>query len=259
MFMLSRKPSPPPAGPPGYRAYAVGDVHGRLDLLEVLLEQIHQDADRRAAKDVLLVFLGDLIDRGPASAGVVERLRAYRREGVRAIFLLGNHEEVLLRILGGEAGLITKWRWFGGSQCLESYGVDPERLEALSDDAALAVIRDAIPPEHVEFLSSFVDTFRFGDYLFVHAGIRPGVALEEQQQSDLRWIREPFLLDDSDHGFVVVHGHTIKRRIDERPNRIGIDTGACATGVLTAIGIEGTDRWYLDTGVEAEAAVSRTH
>ena len=112
----------------------------------------------------------------------------------------------------GDADLITKWRWFGGSECLSSYGVDPKRLARLSEEEALEEIRRAIPPEHVEFLKSFADTCRFGDYLFVHAGIRPGVTIDEQLQSDLRWIREPFLLDDTDHGCVVVHGHTIRPR-----------------------------------------------
>jgi len=111
----------------------------------------------------------------------------------------------------------------------------------------------------VSFLKTFVDTFRFGDYLFVHAGIRPGVELHEQRQSDLRWIREPFLLDETEHGFVVVHGHTISSEVEERTNRIGIDTGAFATGVLTALAIEGRERWYLDTRAPAETAVPATH
>ncbi|HEX8937626.1 MAG TPA: metallophosphoesterase [Sphingomicrobium sp.] len=235
------------AGAPGYRAYVVGDVHGRLDLLEQLLAKIHSELQRRPAAKGLLVFVGDLIDRGPSSAHVVERLRTYRREAIQPIFLLGNHEEVLLRILGGDAQLITKWRWFGGAECLQSYGVDPEQLTHLDDEQALAVVRDAIPANHVKFLESFVDSCRFGDYLFVHAGIRPGVELEQQSQSDLRWIREPFLCDDCDHGFIVVHGHTISPEVEERPNRIGIDTGAYRTGVLTALAIEGSDRWLIDT------------
>ena len=236
-----------PVGARGYRAYAVGDIHGRLDLLDQLLEAIHQDLSRRPARKVVLVFVGDLIDRGPASREVVERLRTYRHGGVRPVFLLGNHEEVLLRILGGDAELITKWRWFGGTECLESYGLGSSELAGLMSAEALEAVRKAIPPEHVEFLESFVDTFRFGDYLFVHAGIRPGIELDQQRQSDLRWIREPFLLDDSDHGFVVVHGHTITADIDERPNRIGIDTGAYRSGVLTALAIEGSERWSVDT------------
>jgi serine/threonine protein phosphatase 1 len=250
-FLSSKKQQP--EGARGHRAYVIGDVHGRLDLLDALLSKIHAELERRPARKTLLVFVGDLIDRGPNSAQVIERLRAYRHAGVRTVFLLGNHEEVLLRILAGETGLITKWRWFGGAQCLESYGVDQVQLTALDDQAALAVIRKAIPARHVEFVQSFVDTCRFGDYLFVHAGVRPGVELDQQRQSDLRWIREPFLLDDTDHGFVVVHGHTISADVEERPNRIGIDTGAYKTGILTALAIEGPQRWYIDTTAVAES------
>jgi len=231
----------------GWRAYAVGDIHGRLDLLDQLLAEIHAQLARRPAHKVLLVFVGDLIDRGPNSAEVIERLRTYRRDGVRTMFLLGNHEEVLLRILGGEAELITKWRWFGGAECLKSYGVDPSQLTGRSEQEALEIVRNAIPKEHKEFLESFVDTCRFGDYLFVHAGIRPGVEVDQQRQTDLRWIREPFLLDDTDHGFVVVHGHTISPEVELMPNRIGIDTGAYRTGVLTALAIEGSRTWFLQT------------
>lgn len=248
MFNLSRDLDPQPKGARGYRAYAIGDVHGRLDLLDRLLADIERDRARRPSRKTLLVFLGDLIDRGPQSAQVIERLRTYAPHGVRKIFLLGNHEEVLLRILDGDADLITKWTWFGGRECLASYGYDPARLARLGRDEALEEVRKAIPERHVEFLQSFADSCRFGDYLFVHAGIRPGVPLEDQLQSDLRWIREPFLEDGADHGCIVVHGHTIREAIEERSNRIGIDTGAYRTGVLTALGIEGRERWYLQTG-----------
>ena len=248
-----------PRGPEGQRAYVVGDVHGRLDLLDALLEHIHRDIADRPERKTIVVFVGDLIDRGPSSAQVVERLRTYRHAGVRPVFLLGNHEEVLLRILGGETDLITKWRWFGGTQCLESYGVDTSELKAVDAATALQRIRAAIPAAHVEFLRSFVDTCRFGDYVFVHAGIRPGISLDRQRQSDLRWIREPFLGDETDHGFVVVHGHTIHPQVDEQVNRIGIDTGAFRSGVLTALAIEGADRWIIDTKVTNPAAVSLAH
>ena len=241
------RPENRPAGATGYRAYAIGDIHGRLDLLEELLAKIHAELQQRPSEKTLLIFVGDLIDRGPASAQVIERLRTYRRQGVQPIFLLGNHEEVLLRILAGDAALITKWRWFGGAECLQSYGVDAGRLSHLSDEEALAEVRAAIPRTHADFLEGFSDSCRFGDYLFVHAGIRPGVDLEQQSQADLRWSREPFLLDDSDHGFVVVHGHTIAQEVEERPNRIGIDTGAYRSGKLTALAIEGRERWLLDT------------
>lgn len=253
----SRQPTTP-AGVPGQRAYVVGDIHGRLDLLDELLEKIRADLEQRPADKAVLVFVGDLIDRGPSSAQVVERLRTYRHAGVRPVFILGNHEEVLLRILRGDAELITKWRWFGGTQCLESYGVDVTRLSSLDGPAALAQIRAAIPAAHVQFLESFIDSCRFGDYLFVHAGIRPGVELGAQLQSDMRWIREQFLFDDTDHGFVVVHGHTISEQVEERPNRIGIDTGAYRSGVLTALAIENDQRWTIDTRQMAEADHSGT-
>jgi serine/threonine protein phosphatase 1 len=237
----------PPTGLAGWRAYAVGDIHGRLDLLESLLSKIDADLNEQPASKALLVFLGDLFDRGPKSAQVIERLRTYAPTGLRTTFLLGNHEEVFLRILGGETSLLGSWAQFGGLACLESYGVDPATARSLPPERLLVAVQRAIPKSHVEFLNSFVDTCRFGDYLFVHAGIRPGVRVDEQRQSDLRWIREPFLLDDTDHGFVVVHGHTIRPEIDVQPNRIGIDTGAYKSGILTALVIEGSRTWVLDT------------
>ena len=247
MINFARQKEDRPAGAPGLRAYVIGDVHGRLDLLKNLLAQIHGELDRKPVKQALLVFVGDLIDRGPNSAQVIDRLRTYVHPKVRPVFLLGNHEEVLLRVLDGDAELLAKWRWFGGTECLQSYGVNTEFLSRMNDQDALDAVRAAIPRRHVQFLESFSDTCRFGDYLFVHAGLRPGVALEEQVQSDLRWIREPFLLDDTDHGMIVVHGHTISELVEEKRNRIGIDTGAYRTGVLTALAIEGPDRWFLDT------------
>ena len=255
MLRFLRRRRGNPAGPPEWRAYVVGDVHGRLDLLEDLLAKIHAELQHHPALHTLLVFVGDLIDRGPCSAHVIERLRTYHREGIEPVFILGNHEEVLLRILEGDAQLIGDWRCFGGSECLQSYGLDPDELAFLADEDALARVRNAIPKNHVEFLESFVSSRRFGDYLFVHAGIRPGIPLDQQSEFDLRWIREPFLRDNTDHGFVVVHGHTISRNVEERTNRIGIDTGAYRTGVLTALAIEGQSRWLLATQQsEAEPA-----
>ena len=233
----------------------IGDIHGSLDLLDQILAKIDADLKAHPSRKTMLVLVGDLIDRGPHSAQVVERLRTYRRVGVRPIFLLGNHEEVLLRILAGDSSLISSWLRFGGIQCLKSYGVDATAFGSLDEAAILAAIRAAIPRKHVEFLESFLDTCRFGDYLFVHAGIRPGVELERQSQTDLRWIREPFLLDDSDHGFTVVHGHTISADVEERANRIGIDTGAYRTGVLTALVIDGSERRFIDTKVLEPASL----
>jgi serine/threonine protein phosphatase 1 len=239
-----------PRLPAGHLLYAIGDVHGRDDLLAELLVKIDEDSSARGRAKRILVFLGDLIDRGPSSAEVVERLRRFRPDGTRLVFLAGNHEEVLLRILDGEAALVPDWLRFGGGECLKSYGVDAERLRRMSPSRAIATVRSAIPVEHAEFLRGFDDTFRAGDYLFVHAGIRPGVPLGEQARADLRWIREPFLSDSAEHGFVVVHGHTIRQQVESRSNRIGIDTGAYRFGVLTALGLHGADRWHLQAAAE---------
>ena len=244
---------PSPHGPEGYRAYAVGDVHGRLDLLDQLLARIEADIGARPRARNVIVFLGDLIDRGPQSAEVVERLRTWQPRDATTIFLCGNHEEVLLRVLAGEATILSDWLKFGGAQCLASYGLDAEELGDQHESIALAAVKQAVPVEHQVFLTSFADTFRFGDYLLVHAGIRPGLVVGAQKKKDLRWIRDPFLEDTRDHGFVVVHGHTISETVDERTNRIGIDTGAYRSGVLTAMGIEGTNRWFLDTALPDQA------
>ena len=247
MFHWRKKTQALPRTPRGYRAYAIGDVHGRLDLLELLLEVIERDIEDRPPRKTLLIFLGDLIDRGPDSKGVIERLRTFHHPRMKPYFLAGNHEEVLLRILAGERGVLSSWLQFGGAECLKSYGVDPSSLDLTSERGSMAAVKRAIPKEHASFIASFCDTLSFGDYLFVHAGIRPGVDLSLQTQADLRWIRSPFLEDASDHGQVIVHGHSISSAVDERPNRIGIDTGAYRTGLLTALAIQGEKRWFLDT------------
>jgi serine/threonine protein phosphatase 1 len=239
-----------PSVPPGYRVYAVGDVHGRLDLLDEALARIEADIDSRASAQNILVFLGDLIDRGPSSAQVIERVRTYRRPSVRTVFLSGNHEEVLLRLLRGEGRFLRDWLSFGGAECARSYGISSTALKRMDPGQAVEVLRQKIPAHDQAFLKTFVDTFRIGSYLFVHAGVRPGVPLSDQTQADLRWIRRPFLDNDDDHGFIVVHGHTIAEQVDVRANRIGLDTGAYRSGVLTAMGLEGRERWFLQTGPE---------
>lgn len=259
MLGLRKKGDQLPRTPRGYRAYAVGDVHGRIDLLEQLLAAIDEDVRRRPPRKTLLIFLGDLIDRGPDSRAVVERLRTFRHERLKPYFLTGNHEEVLLRLLKGERGILASWLQYGGAECLASYGFDAAMLEPSNERSALSTIRTIIPADHVRFISSFIDTLRFGDYLFVHAGIRPGIDLSLQSQSDLRWIREPFLDDKSDHGLVVVHGHTISNEVEMEPNRIGIDTGAYRTGRLTALAVEGQDRWLLDTAADGRTAGTAPH
>ena len=239
-----KKPQPAlagdPAVPPGRRIYAIGDIHGRDDLLERLLALIERDNAARDPASTTVVFLGDLIDRGPSSSGVVERARTYRPEGMATMFIAGNHEDVFCRILDGEHHLLSDWLRFGGAECARSYGVDPKRLRTLDPAVAVAELGAAIPPDHRAFLDTFSDTLSAGDYLFVHAGIRPGVPIDRQRIEDLRWIRRPFLEFAGRHEMFVVHGHTISETIDEAVGRIGIDTGAYASGVLTALGLEGT-------------------
>lgn len=256
MLRWRAKDNGPPRTPRGRRAYAIGDVHGRLDLLDQLLAAIERDVEHRPQRKNALVFLGDLIDRGPESRGVIERLRNFRHDRLKPYFLGGNHEEVLLRLLDGERGILSSWLQFGGAQCLASYGFDPSLIEVRNERASLAAIKQVIPESHVNFISSFADTLRFGDYLFVHAGIRPGIDLSLQSQSDLRWIRSPFLEDKSDHGMVVVHGHTISNEVEIQQNRIGIDTGAYRTGRLTALAVDGEERWLLDTATEECSALA---
>ena len=260
MFDFRSRRRPQPSGPRGWRAYVIGDVHGRFDLLKNLLTQIEEDILREPSRKTLLAFVGDLIDRGPNSAQVVEYLRNYDSNvAVRKVFILGNHEEVFLRILGGDTSLISKWLEFGGFECLQSYGLDAGELGALPAEQVLQTIRQAVPKAHVEFLGSFVDSCRFQDFLFVHAGIRPGIELDAQRQADMRWIREPFLSDKTNHGFVVVHGHTITTEVETRRNRIGIDTGAYRTGILTALGIEGPRTWVIDTRQAEDNALARSN
>jgi serine/threonine protein phosphatase 1 len=240
--------TPPPARvPDGVRVYAIGDVHGRLDLLDALLFRIEADERARGAADTQLVFLGDLIDRGPQSAGVVQRALETERSGRSVRFLMGNHEEVFLKALGGSVEALRFFVKIGGRATILSYGFDEEEYASLDFDDLLPALIARVPVEHFEFVKQFEDRVAIGDYLFVHAGIRPRVALEEQTGGDLRWIRSEFLDFRGSHGSIVVHGHTITEQVEERSNRIGIDTGAFASGRLTALGLEGSERWYLNT------------
>ena len=245
---LFQKRSLEPSGPKGHRAYVVGDVHGRLDLLEDMIGRIEAHDLTRAEANSSIIFLGDLIDRGPDSAGVLDRLMTYRPAFATPFFIMGNHEEVLLRLLDKESGLLANWLAFGGAECARSYGLEPRALGERPADEAVEHLRQAVPKAHVDFLRSFADSVTFGSYLMVHAGIRPGIPLEEQADRDLRWIRKPFLEAGGDLGYMVVHGHTISEQVEVHPNRIGIDTGAYSTGVLTALVLEGTGRSLLQTG-----------
>ena len=244
--LVSRAKAPAAAIPPGRRIYAVGDIHGRLDLLDRLLAMIDSDDAGRGGPESELIFLGDLVDRGPDSRGVVERLLALKDERP-ARFLMGNHEEVFLRALEGDLRALRFLIRIGGRATLLSYGISEDDYRTLDFEGLMLEVQAVVPAEHIAFLAAFERWIEAGDYLFVHAGLRPGVLLEEQKIADLRWIRDDFLNHRASFGKMVVHGHSITDDIDERGNRIGIDTGAFASGKLTAIGLEGDERWYLST------------
>ncbi len=234
--------------PPGMRVYAIGDIHGRLDLLDALLANIaDDDRERDPGVDTRFIFLGDLIDRGPESRGVVQRLLDFSKSGARASFLMGNHEQVFLRAMAGDLRALRFLIRIGGRETLLSYGITEEDYRALDFDELAVLAAEKVPPAHLAFLAGFEKWIALGDYLFVHAGLKPGVVLEEQEFSDLCWIRDDFLLHRDSFGHLVVHGHSITEEVDVRSNRIGIDTGAFATGRLTAIGLEGGERWFLST------------
>lgn len=233
--------------PEGERIYAVGDIHGRLDLLDQLLDQIADDDAARRTARTTIVFLGDLPDRGPDSKGVIDRLMALKKAAGNVVFLKGNHEELLIRAYDGERGIAGTFNRAGGRETMMSYGVAAETYDGWDLGELADNVARFVPAAHIEFLRSFRDWYRAGDYLFVHAGIRPGLDIEEQDATDLRWIRRDFIESDADHGCMVIHGHTITPEVDARKNRIGIDTGAFASGTLTAIGLDGEDRWFLQT------------
>jgi len=257
--LVRRAPPRAERVPDGMRVYAIGDIHGRLDLLDRLLANIAADDRTRGnGVETLYIFLGDLIDRGPDSSGVVERLLAFSRSGAKVRFLMGNHEQVFLRALEGDQRALRFLARIGGRETLKSYGVTEEDYVELDFDELAAHAASKVPPEHLAFLAGFENMIRVGDYLFVHAGLRPGVELEAQSDNDLCWIRDEFLSHRDSFGPMVVHGHSITPDIDLRPNRIGIDTGAYRSGILTALAIENGERWTIDTREMAETARSTT-
>lgn len=249
-LLRARRASAPPAAavPDGERVYAIGDVHGCADLLDQLLGRIAEDDAARGPARTTLVFLGDLVDRGPASAAVIERLRLLGEERADTHFLLGNHEEVFLEALKGEPKALRMFCRIGGRETIMSYGVDAADYDRMDYEELHAAMQVRVPAEHRAFLDRFEDMVIVGDYVFVHAGIRPGTDLADQRTSDLRWIRNPFLSHDRPLEKIVVHGHTISEDLDVQPHRIGVDTGAYETGRLTALGLQGTERWTLQTG-----------
>jgi serine/threonine protein phosphatase 1 len=233
------------AVPSGRRVYAVGDIHGRLDLLERLIEAIEKDDASRPAATTEIIFLGDLIDRGPQSAQVVERLRTFATERPGVRFLLGNHEEVFLKALAGDLEALAFFTRFGGRETLLSYGMTAAAYCAADYETLLELLRDIVPAEHRTFLENFEDMIIVGDYAYVHAGIRPTEPLASQRGSDLRWIRREFLTHRGRLEKMIVHGHSIADDVEILPHRIGLDTGAYASGTLSAMGFEGVDRWMI--------------
>ncbi len=241
--------NPGPAVPEGDRVYAIGDIHGRLDLLDQLHTQILADTGSQPTKRGVIVYLGDYLSRGPHSRGVIDRLRSRPLPDFEQVCLKGNHEDLLLRFLGGELQAGRDLLDHGGVAAFESYGV--EVTGAYQRESALATLRDdleaALQPPHLGFLESLKISHTLGDYFFVHAGVRPGVALAQQSIFDMVWIRRRFLNSRANHGRIVVHGHSITSAPEVYPNRIGIDTGASRSGVLTCLVLSGTSQRFLQT------------
>jgi serine/threonine protein phosphatase 1 len=234
------------AAPASTRIYAIGDIHGRADLLDRLHRTIMDDAERAAAERMVIVYLGDYVDRGPDSRRVIDCLIEPTQPGFESIFLKGNHEAFMLRFLE-DASVGAIWLYNGGAATLASYGITNVSGRVRDLRAAQEAFRAALPPSHRTFLDGLRLLYIEGDYLFVHAGIRPGVAIDAQIEHDLLWIREDFLFAQGPFPKVVVHGHSIHATPEFRGHRIGIDTGAYATGTLTALVLQGDRRDILQT------------
>lgn len=234
------------AMPANVRAYAIGDIHGEAKLLHALLDRIVEDSATLPAAETHLIFLGDYIDRGPDSKGVVELLSRWSRADANCHFLKGNHEDALLEIVAGNEDDLPGWLRFGGRQTLASYDIS-ERAVAMGGPFLRAEFAEKVPAHHLEFLTGLDMKVELGDYLFVHAGIRPDVAIDQQDDRDLMWIRREFLNFAGLHPKMIVHGHTISPEVELQHNRIGVDTGAYASGKLSAVVLEGKERRTLST------------
>jgi serine/threonine protein phosphatase 1 len=237
-----------PALPDGIRVYAIGDIHGRVDLLDELLRQIRADIQLRPIARPLHIFLGDYIDRGPSSRETIDRLIAHGQPS-ESVFLKGNHEQVATRCLI-DPNLFEQWMRLGGLETLVSYGVDPHLHRPRAIAELQTAFHAALSPSHLRFFRELQPCFECGDFFFAHAGVRPGIELSRQKESDLLWIREEFLASAQDFGKIVVHGHTPGQAVQTESNRINIDTGAFATGCLTCLVIEGQSLSLIDTGLD---------
>ncbi|MDN5928433.1 MAG: metallophosphoesterase [Hyphomicrobiales bacterium] len=227
------------------RLYAIGDVHGRFDLLEAMHERIHGDIAARRPADWRIIHLGDYTDRGPSSKGVLDFLIAARARDHRVISLMGNHDLGLLEFLA-EPSPYDLFATNGGEETARSYGVELRFSPLSALTQGHAKLRNAVPEEHVAFLRSLPRFVTFGDFFFCHAGIRPGVKLERQDPHDLIWIRHEFLDHRGLYEKVVVHGHTPSDEPEIMPNQINVDTGAFYSGVLTCAIIDGPDKMLMD-------------
>lgn len=236
-----------PSVPDDCRVYAVGDVHGRDDLLVEVRRLIVSDAKTAGDRARVVVYLGDYVDRGPGSFEVIDRLIHEPLPGFRQVFLKGNHEDLMLAFLSGPPDPV--WLCNGGVATLESYGVGIDWFlqDTRSLEAARQQLQETMPQSHRQFLEDLRIRHVEGDYAFVHAGVRPGVPLASQDTRDLMWIRGPFLTSDANFGKRVVHGHTIVPEPEVRRNRIGIDTGAVRSGRLTCLVLQGTTVRFLQT------------
>lgn len=247
---MLHKNSKPPSIPPGIRVYAVGDVHGRLDLLKQLLGMIEKAEAAWPAERAILIFLGDYVDRGPDSRGVIELLLNGLPERFEQVFLRGNHEEMMLQSLQS-AEMFDFWALNGGIATARSYGLDIAEntpVHELDSGAICRALSQAVPQSHKDFIRNLPVKVEAGDYLFVHAGVRPEVPLNAQSDRDCLLIRNEFLTYRGDFGKVVVHGHTPMPEPESLHNRISIDTGAFHTGRLTAVRLEEQSRRFFSTG-----------
>ncbi|MGQ0456071.1 MAG: metallophosphoesterase family protein [Hyphomicrobium sp.] len=236
-----------PAAPDGVRIYSVGDIHGCSDLLAKLHDLISDDLHERPHSNTHVVYLGDYIDRGPDSNGVLEMLSRSPPIGDATTFIKGNHEDMLETFVrqpltGGP------WRQHGGLETLLSYRVPINECIASGGDKLVQErFLRALPERHLKFLSQLEYSLSLGDYFFCHAGVRPGVPLDRQAPSDLLWIRDEFTSSTEDFGKIIVHGHTPVAAVDQRANRINVDTGAYATGRLSCLVLEESERRVLST------------
>lgn len=254
IFSFTKKRRPPPLryAPEGLRLYAVGDIHGRLDLLRLLLGAIAEDAEGTTAA-IRLIFLGDYTDRGPQSREVVETLMELgERRPDASIFLKGNHDDTLLKFVR-DPGVGRSWCNYGGAETLESYGVQAPVMttDAADWERARLEFVDSLGQRGLAFFEALPPFVEFGDYFFVHAGVRPGVPLDEQDEKDLLWIRDDFLRPREAMEKAIVHGHTPEADAFVSARRIGIDTGAYASGVLTAVVLEGAERRLIQARIQS--------